>query len=186
MGIYVAPRYTREEVETLAPDKLTFPYSTDFDAKYDGLRHQYILTKAFFTERGIDLDKEPQFRNSPDKINRFLVAVSTKVYNWVYRHSKSSRRQINYMIAKRGLRTFPIFEYRQAFLEAMFLEGEYLLENGDISKVTGVDLDTMQNMSADVMRNQDRDMSKDAIGILNELGLCYYGRYRFFPVGNDW
>lgn len=186
MGIYIAPRYTRDQVYALAPDKLTFPYSTDFDAVYDGLRHQYRLTKAYFTERGINLDKEPQFKNNPDLINKFLQEVSTKVYNWVYRHSKSNRRQINYMIAKRGLLTFPIFEYRQAFLEAMFLEGEYLLENGDISKVTGVDLDTMQNMSADVIRNQDRDMSKEAIGILNELGLCYYGRYRFFPVGNDW
>ena len=185
MSIFVAPKYTFEEVMNLAPDGLTYPYSTDFDAEYNGLTHQYVLKEAYFTERGVNI-KEKLGTNKPDDVNRFLRNLSTKVYNYVYRHSKSTRRQINYMIAKRGLRTYPIFEYRQAFLEAMFLEGEYLLENGDISKVTGVDLDTMQNMSADVIRTQDRDMDKDAIGVFLQLGLSYYGKYRFQPIGTDW
>ena len=90
------------------------------------------------------------------------------------------------MIAKRGLYGFSPYEYRQAFLEAMFIEGEYLLDNGDISGVSGVDLDTMQNMSDDVIRHQERDMHKDAIELLKTLGLRYFGRYRFIPQGNDW
>ena len=185
MSIFTAPRYTMEQVMELAPDKLTFPYSTNFDAEYDGLKHHYILREEYFTERGVNI-REKLGTKSPDKVRQFLNDLSTKVYNYIYRHSKSTRRQIDFMIAKRGLRTYPIFEYREAFLEAMFLEGEYLLENGDISKVTGVDLDTMQNMSADVIRNQDRDMDKEAIGILMQLGLNYYGKYRFMPVGKDW
>ena len=68
----------------------------------------------------------------------------------------------------------------------MFIQGCYLLDNGDLSSVSGVDLDTMQNMSADVMRHQDRDMSKDAIGLLKQLGLNFYGRYYFVPQGKDW
>ena len=79
-----------------------------------------------------------------------------------------------------------MYEYRQAFLEAMFIEGCYLLDNGDISAISGIDLDTMQNMSIDVIRNQDRDMHKSSIDALKELGLNYYGRYRFPIVGKDW
>ena len=39
------------------------------------------------------------------------------------------------------------------------------LDNGDISSISGVDFDTMQNMSIDVMRNQERDFHKDAVEI---------------------
>ena len=35
-------------------------------------------------------------------------------------------------------------------------------KNGDISQFNGVDIDTMQNMSIDVIKNQDRDFSLDA------------------------
>ena len=50
----------------------------------------------------------------------------------------------------------------------------------------GIDLDTMQNMSEDVMRRQDRDMHKDCIRLLTQLGLNYYRRYRIMPEGEDW
>ena len=68
----------------------------------------------------------------------------------------------------------------------MFMQGCYLLDNGDLSTVSGVDLDTMQNMSIDVIRNQERDMSKEAIGLLKPIGLNFYGRYCFIPQGKDW
>ena len=90
------------------------------------------------------------------------------------------------MIAKRGLYGFSQYEFRQAFLDAMYIEGCYLLDNGDISGISGVDLDTMQNMSVDVIRHQERDMHKDAIEALKTLGLRYFGRYRFIPQGEDW
>ena len=68
----------------------------------------------------------------------------------------------------------------------MFIEGEYLLDNGDISSVSGIDLDTMQNMSEDVVRRQERDFHKDALDMLKTLGLRFYGKYDFIPQGNDW
>lgn len=182
MKVYKAPIYTREQIESLDEKEIRFPYSTNFDAIYNGEKHQYVLTSRYFSENGVNLQKEVK-GNDPDKVKNFLNMLSTKVYNYIYRHSKSTKNQIDYLIAKRGLRTYPIYEYRQSFLEAMFLEGEYLIGNGDISKTTGVDLDTMQNISADVIRNQDRDMDKECIGILMQLGLNYYGRYNFIPTG---
>ena len=61
-----------------------------------------------------------------------------------------------------------------------------MLDNGDISSVSGVDLDTMQNMSAEVVRRQERDFHRDAIGMLKAMGLRYSGRYSFIPQGEDW
>lgn len=184
MTFYEAPTYSKEQLAMMNESEIHFPFN-DADAKYVGIDHQYELTAEYFQERGRNLETEIS-GNNPDKIKNFLSALRRKFYNRIYCTNKSSRQQINYMIAKRGLYGFSPYEYRQAFLEAMFIEGEYLLDNGDISGVSGVDLDTMQNMSDDVIRHQERDMHKDAIELLKTLGLRYFGRYRFIPQGNDW
>ena len=184
MSTFVPPYYTDEQKEVLGIENLEFPFS-DKNATYRGLEHQYELTSEYFQERGRNLELEIE-GNDPDKVTHFLAMLRRKVYTKIYNQSKSSRRQINYMIAKRGLWGFSKYEYREAFLEMMFIEGEYLLDNGDIASVAGVDLDTMQNMSQDVMRNQERDFHKDCIEMMKTLGLRYYGRYRFIPQGNDW
>lgn len=184
MKAYKAPFYTQEELEQLEEKDIHFPFS-DKDATYIGLSHQYELTSQYFQERGINLEVEVE-GNLPNKVALFLTDLRRKVYSYIYTHSKSNKTQLNYMIAKRGLKTYSPYEYRQTFLEAMFYEGCYLLTNGDLDELSGVDLDTMQNMSIDVMRNQERDMSKNAINLLKTLGLNYYGRYSFIPTGEDW
>lgn len=181
---YIAPYYTQEEIEQLGETGIHYPYS-DKDATYVGLDHQYELTSQYFEERGRNLQLEIE-GNQADKVKLWLTALRRKFYTKIYNTNKSSRKQLNYMIAKRGIRDYTPYEYRQAFLEAMFIEGEYLLDNGDISGVAGVDLDTMQNMSEDVMRNQERDFHRDALQMLKTLGLRFYGKYYFIPQGNDW
>lgn len=181
---YIAPFYTKEQIEILGENALHYPYSDD-DAVYVGIDHQYELTSKYFQERGRNLEVEID-GNQPDKVKLWLTALRRKVYTKIYNTNKSTRQQLNYMIAVRGIRGYTPFEYRQAFLEAMFIEGEYLLDNGDISGVAGIDLDTMQNMSGDVMRNQERDFHKYALDMLKTLGLRYYGKYCFIPQGNEW
>ena len=181
---FTAPYYTEEQLEQLDEKEIKFPFS-DKDATYVGLDHQYELTSKYFQERGRNLEVEIS-GNQPDKVKLFLTTLRRKFYSRIYNTNKSTRRQINYMIAKRGIHGYTPYEYRQAFLEAMFIEGEYLLDNGDISSIAGVDFDTMQNMSVDVMRNQERDFHKDAVEMLKTLGLRYFGRYKFIPQGKDW
>ena len=184
MQPYEAPSYTEEELAELDEKDIHFPFS-DKDATYIGLDHQYELTSKYFEERGRNLELEIS-GNNPDKVKLFLATLRRKFYSRIYNTNKSSRQQLNFMIAKKGIHGYTPYEYRQAFLEAMFIEGEYLLDNGDISSISGVDFDTMQNMSADVTRNQERDFHKDAIEMLKTLGLRYFGRYRFIPQGKDW
>lgn len=184
MKIYEAPYYTEEELLELDEQDIHFPFS-DKDATYIGIDHQYELTSKYFEERGRNLELEIS-GNQPDKVKLFLSALRRKFYSRIYNTNKSTREQLNFMIAKKGILGYTPYSYRKAFLEAMFIEGEYLLDNGDIASIAGVDFDTMQNMSADVMRNQERDFHKDAIEMLKTLGLRYFGRYRFIPQGKDW
>lgn len=184
MKPYEAPFYTQSELAELDESAIHFPFS-DKDATYVGLDHQYELTSKYFEERGRNLEIEIE-GNQPDKVKLFLATLRRKFYTKIYNTNKSTRQQLNFIIARRGIHGYTPYEYRQAFLEAMFIEGEYLLDNGDISSISGVDFDTMQNMSADVMRNQERDFHRDAIEMLKTLGLRYYGKYRFIPQGEDW
>ena len=184
MKTYEAPFYTKEQLEELDESQIHFPFSDD-DAVYIGKTHQYELTSKYFQERGRNLEIEIS-GNSPDKVKLFLSQLRTKVYTRIYNTNKSTRQQLNYLIAKRGINGYTPYEYRQSFLEAMFIEGEYLLDNGDISGVAGIDLDTMQNMSAEVVRRQERDFHRDAIGMLKAMGLRYSGRYSFIPQDEDW
>lgn len=184
MNTYIAPFYSKEDLELLDEEELHFPFSDD-DATYIGKDHQYELTSQYFQERGRNLEVEIE-GDQPDKVKLFLAQLRRKFYTRIYNTNKSTRPQINFLIAKRGIRGYSKYEYRQAFLEAMFIEGEYLLDNGDIAGVAGVDFDTMQNMSEDVMRNQERDFHKDAVELLKTLGLRFYGKYSFIPQGKDW
>ena len=184
MNTFNAPYYTKFELEQLDENQITFPFS-DEDAVYIGIDHQYELTDKYFQERGVNLQALLP-GNDPKKIKQFLTMLRKKFYTKIYNTNKSTRRQLNYIIAKRGIYGYSMYEYRQSFLEAMFIEGEYLIKNGDISGLAGVDFDTMQNMSDDVMRNQERDFHKDALDMLKTLGLRFYGRYNFIPQGNDW
>lgn len=181
--MYNAPTYTQDQLALLSPSQISYPYSDEYMV-YDGLKHQYRLTRKAFEERGINLQTKLAGTN-PDKINNFLHMLQTKVYTHIYDSCKSTKNQIDYLIAKRGLRTMDIAEYREQFKGMMLLEGEYLLENGDPSKTAGMDLDTMQNMSIDVIRRQNRDWDKDALSLCNMLGLHYVKRYTFYPQGKD-
>lgn len=186
MEFYNAPTYTKQDLMIKSERELQFPFNDD-DATYNGVTHQYTLTDKYFQERGRNLLEEVDGKD-PEKVKHFLMYLTMKVYNYIYTHSKSPRNVLNYIIAKRGIYGYTSYEYRQAFLEAMFLEGCYLIDNGDISQIAGVDFDTMQNFSIDVMKNQDRDWNKNATDILRQLGLNYYGSYKIIPrgMGKEW
>ena len=181
MYIYKAPEYTKEMLFQMDDKDIVFPFTNregEIGGVYDGLFHQYRLNPEYFTFRGHNLEKEIE-GNDANRVKNFLDYLRIKSYGWIYSASKSSRSQINYMIAKGRLLGFTPFEYRTQFLEAMFLQGEYMLANGDIAAISGVDLDTMQNMSADVIRWQDRDMHPNAMKARLEL-------LRTLSVQTDW
>lgn len=182
--------YTQSQLRELEENEIVFPFN-DEDAVYKSKYHQYELTEGYFIERGINLRNELAKLGftSADSVKQFLAHVRTKFYLYAYHHSKSTMPQINYLIAKRGLRTFPNkYEYRIAVLEAMFQVGEYLLNNGDVSQIAGLDLDTMTAMPIEQIRYEERDYPQNFRLTMSQLGLSYYGRYTFLPtgIGKEW
>ena len=98
--MFSAPIYTQAQLSLLAPNEIPYPYSDEFMV-YDDLKHQYRLTRKAFEEMGRNLQTEIQ-GSDPDKINAFLHAVQLKVYTKIYSQNRSTRNQLNYLIAKRG------------------------------------------------------------------------------------
>jgi len=187
MRIFKAPIFTRDQLELMEDKDLTTPFS-DEDAVYIGIDHQYELTSGYFKKRGVNLLESVPGKN-PTKVNDFLRMLRLKSYTYFYANSGSTRALINKKVALGIREGFTLYTYRQAFLEAMYVNGLYLLQNGDISMVSGVDLDTMQNMSQDVVRRQNRDYHPQAILMWKQLGLNFYGRYRGIftnDMGETW
>ena len=81
-----------------------------------------------------------------------------------------------------------MLEYRQAIINAMVDLAFYMLINGDLSLVSGVDLESMTSLSIDTIRYEERDYPQRYKQTMSDLGLAYYGRYTFIAsgVGEEW
>ena len=185
---FFKPNYYEDtQLEQMNLEDIVFPYNDDLMV-YDGKSHRYILK-----EKALDIVnsnwKKDLTDKSPNGARNHLIATSIKFYNYAYTHSRSSNNQINYLIAKRGLKSYPnMYEYRQAIINAMVDLAFYLLDNGDLSRISGVDLESMTSMSIETMRYEERDYPQRYKQTMVDLGLAYYGRYTFIPngIGKEW
>ena len=151
MTIFEAPYYTQTQIEEMELHEMSFPYNDDY-MKYVGIDHQYELKETALNE----LDntwKTKLTDKSPNGVKNFLTLVRKKFYSYAYTHSKSSNLQINYLIAKRGIRLYPnMYEYRHQIKDVMLELAIYLLNNGDLSSISGVDIESMTSLSIDTIR----------------------------------
>lgn len=185
---FQAITYTQTQIEELSEEEMVYPYNDKY-ATYVGKYHQYEPTEALFNERGINIKRELEQKANGTSVKEFLSYVRFKFYLYVYSHNKSPRHVMNFIIAKRGIRTYPsMFEYRGYILDAMVYLGEYLLNNGDITQISGIDLDSNTALSIDELRNEDRDYPARFRDLMSTLGLCYYGQYKIISngLGTEW
>lgn len=187
MTIFEAPYYTQTQIEEMELHEMSFPYNDDY-MKYVGIDHQYELKETALNE----LDntwKTKLTDKSPNGVRNFLTLVRKKFYSYAYTHSKSSNLQINYLIAKRGIRLYPnMYEYRHQIKDVMLELAIYLLNNGDLSSISGVDIESMTSLSIDTIRYEERDYPQRFKQRMLDLGLAYYGVYRFIAngCGKEW
>ena len=185
---FQATYYTETQIENLEESEMVFPYS-DVYARYIGKYHQYEPTEVLFNLNGINIKKRLEVSQDGITVQSFLSYVRFKFYLYVYSHSKSPRPVMNFLIARRGLKSYPsMYEYRNDILQAMVYLGEYLLDNGDLSQISGVDFDTMSALPIEQLRNEDRDYPARFGNLMSTLGLRYYGSYRIIPygIGKEW
>lgn len=182
MNIFEAPTYDDEIILNMNIEDISFPY-TDRKAYYNGKTHRYELKEEALNE--IDNGwKKKLTDKSANGVKTFFNLVTLKFYKYAYTHSRSSNSQINYLIAKRGLKSYPNnFEYRNAVIDAMVELAFYLLDNGDLASVSGVDLESMTSMSIETMRYEERDYPQRFKQTMVDIGLAYFGRYKFLATG---
>ncbi len=187
MTYFNAPNYSQTQLQEMDLKDIVFPFSDDY-MYYDGKRHQYILKERALDE--IDNSwKKHLTDKTPNGVKNFLISASLKFYTYAYTHSRSNNNQINYLIAKRGLKSYPnMMEYRNDICSAIVNLAFYMLVNGDLAMISGVDFESMTSISIETIRYEERDYPQRYKQIMSDLGLAYYGRYTFIPrgVGEEW
>jgi hypothetical protein len=81
-----------------------------------------------------------------------------------------------------------MWEYRNQVVDVMVMLGEYLAYNGDTSQVSGIDLDTGNNLDIRSLRYEERDYPAEMKTLMHQLGLNYSGNYRIRVdgLGKEW
>lgn len=181
--------YTEETIENeLEVEDLVFPYC-DENMAYNSITHQYEIKEYAFNKRGIDIRALLSQRGEND-LDGFLKRVSQKFYLYAYKHCyMNTPLQLKYLVAKRGIHTFGnMWEYRNQVVDIMCMLGEYLAYNGDSSQISGLDLDTGNNIDIRSLRYEERDYPAEMKALMHQIGLNYSGRYKFIPhnVGKEW
>jgi hypothetical protein len=189
MKLFEPITYKKKEImENLEVEDLVFPYN-DEDMKYNPVTHQYEIQEYAFNKRGVEIRKLLLDRGIDD-LNGFLLRVSQKFYLYAYKHCyMNSPILIKYIIAKLGIKTFGnMWEYRNQVVDVMVMLGEYLAYNGDTSQVSGIDLDTGNNLDIRSLRYEERDYPAEMKTLMHQLGLNYSGNYRIRVdgLGKEW
>lgn len=135
------------------------PYSND-QMVYNLNVHRYVLTQDFVLKKmNIDLTAVLNASDSADMANvaeRFLDRVSSVIYAWIY-SVNPFRFRTERELALNG-------KHRPFILEAMKEQILYVLNNGDFSALSGVNIDT--GMAIEESRMQSARVSPMAKDIL--------------------
>ena len=112
-----------------------YPYHDD-DMRYSYRMHRYVLTPMAVREHlGVDLDTCLNTRGAADRAAvapAFLNMISSEIYAYIY--SCSTQNDVQEYLAAKHPRA------RDVIMQAMLEQVSYTLLNGDVSKLSGVDV----------------------------------------------
>ena len=140
------------------------PYS-DNQMTYNERAHRYVLTRECVLEdMNIDLGAVLNTSDAADSANApelLLERVSALIYRYIYR-AVPFRYKTERALALES-------ENRESILEAMKEQLLYMLNNGDLSGLSGVNIDT--GVVIDAKRIRDAEISPIARDILVDSGI---------------
>lgn len=188
---YEAPTYTEDEIIEMEEKDMKFPFSSKY-MKYDSVKRQYIPTEALLLKHNIKLSgflisigENPQ-----TKVSEELEYISDQVYAYINKSSGSNIETLKWIIAKGVRRGITPFRFRVMFEEILWKQARFYVNNDDLTKTTGVDIEQKQWISKGVMNIEDRQIDPKVKISLMDLGLCWVGSYdrQFLPftTRNDW
>lgn len=188
---FKAPFYTEEQIEEMDEKDMSFPYSNKY-LRYDGVKRQYIPTEALLLKHGINLAEfisstgdDPQAR-----MNEELEYISDQVYGCCNRNSGSNIETLKCLVAKGIKLGISPYRFRLAFEEILWKQARFYVNNDDVTKTTGIDIEQKQWLNKGVLINEDRNIDPKVKIMLMDLGLCWVGSYdkqfAFLVTQNNW
>ena len=147
-----------------------FPHDDEI-MKYDYQSHRYVLTSSgVLSQLGEDLDvilNSTGDANPSTLADRVLRRVSQMVYMYLYRDT-ANEQWLEYILAKYP----PLRDTVKEMLQAQLL---YMLMNGDIGLMSGVNVAKGQAMDIDALRGRSRiapEVEDLAMRTISGLGYC--------------
>ncbi len=175
---YEAPYYSEEQLFKIDEKDLKFPFSSKY-LSYDSVKRQYIPTEALLIEHGIDLNSFllSTGEDTPDRRNEELEFISDQIYTYIDKNSGSNVETLKFIIAKGIRRGMSPFRFRLRFEEIMWKQARFYINNDDLTKSSGVDMEQKQWVTKDVLNNEDRNIDPKVKVMLMDLGLTWVGSY---------
>lgn len=174
--IYEAPYYTEEQIEEMEEKDMKFPYSDKYMV-YDGLKRQYIPTESLLLKYGINLDEFLRSSGSDSPVSLELEFISDQIYSYIDKTSGSTIDILKYIIAKSFRRGMSKYRFRLLFEEILAKQAKYYVDNDDLTKSSGVDIESKQYLGKGVLLNEDRHIDPKVKTLLMDLGLSWAGSY---------
>ena len=189
--IFKAPTYTEEEIGAKDEKEMTFPFSSKYMV-YDGMKRQYIPTEALLLKHGIDIHEflRSTGRDTPINLLNELEYISDQIYSFISKNSGSNVETLKWIVAKGFRRGISPFRFRVMFEEVLWKQARFYVDNDDLTKATGVDMEQKQWINKGVLNYEDRHIDPKLKMMLMDLGLCWVGSYDNQLVGlvnkQDW
>lgn len=176
--LYEAPFYTEDEVQEMEEKDMSFPYSSKY-MRYDSLKRQYVPTEALLLKHNISLADfiESTGRDAQADMEEELEYISDQVYACIDRNSGSNSETLRWLVAKSYRRGMTQFRVRLLFEEILWKQAKFYVENDDLTKSSGVDMEQKQWLNKGVYLLEDRYIDSKVKTKLTNLGLCWRGSY---------
>jgi len=176
--IYEAPIYTEEQILEMEEKDMQFPFSSKYMV-YDSIKRQYVPTEALLLKHGIDIHAflSSTGNYTPTQIKNELEYISDQIYTYINKKSGSNIETLKCIVAKGIRRGISQFRFRVMFEEILWKQARFYIENDDLTKTTGVDMEQKQWINKGVLNYEDRHIDPKIKIMLMDLGLCWAGSY---------
>ena len=176
--IYQAPIYTEEQIEEMEEKDMMFPFSSKYMV-YNSLKRQYVPTEELLIKHGVNLRAflVSTGSYSPTQIQNELEYISDQIYTYINKNSGSNIETLKCIVAKGIRRGVSPYRFRVMFEEILWKQARFYVDNDDLTKSTGVDMEQKQWLNKGVLNYEDRHIDPKIKIMLLDLGLSWVGSY---------
>lgn len=151
--------------------RISYPVSTQY-MTYNPLTHRYYLTIEALDEHSIDYEA---YSDALNKAQDFINEVTNDLYGLMLDVAPFNFQYNTYLVASSRSYHFDRYTARKMFEEALIAQARYKMDNLDVRRINGVDIENNNQIYHKVLRKEHRHISPIAIEKLKGLGLLFNG-----------